>query len=49
MTKNDELNKEGWICPKCKSSVSPVKSLCPNCEKKPVDESTIDDRQVLLG
>jgi hypothetical protein len=41
--------KEGWVCPKCKSVVSPNVTLCPNCEKKPVEESKTDTRQVLLG
>jgi len=46
---NEKNSNEGWICPKCKSSVSPKKTFCPKCEMKPVEESTTDKRQVLLG
>ena len=32
--------EEGWVCPKCKSCISPLVKVCPKCESKNMDEST---------
>ena len=42
-------DSRGWICPKCDIAVAPTEKTCPKCGKEKVDESSRDERDVLLG
>ena len=45
----DKEKNVGWVCPKCNVSVAPTEKICPKCGKQKMDESSGDDRDVLLG
>ena len=38
----------GWICPKCKNSISPLKDICPVCKQKKLKESQDNDKELLI-
>lgn len=43
----DEIERKGWVCPKCGRSVSPDNKSCPYCSTQSTDEGLAPGEQMI--